>query len=83
MRPTNEISDPVWQDIWDRDDEIARLRDEISLGREISRLEAPFEISLALQFAESVRLLRSFGGTPTWEWQTKVNDFLASMKGLV
>lgn len=27
MRPTNEISDPVWQDIWDRDEEIEQLKE--------------------------------------------------------
>ena len=26
MRPTNQIDDPIWQDITDRDAEIARLQ---------------------------------------------------------
>jgi len=50
MTPTHSITDPVWQDIVDRDQEIDRLRSE---------LEKREALILACH-----RAFRVFGGTP-------------------
>ena len=37
MKPTREINDPVWQDIWDRDTEIARLTERLEAAEALLR----------------------------------------------